>query len=98
MEIRIQSVNFSASSQLTELINKKLEKLTTYYDRIAHADVFMKLDSHQQIKDKIVEIRLKVPGTSLFVSETSKTFEESLDMAVDAQIRQLKKRKEKIRK
>jgi putative sigma-54 modulation protein len=56
----------------------------------------LKLDNVvHQIKDKIAEIRLTIPRHELFVKQTSKSFEESFDGALDALINQLKRAKEK---
>jgi putative sigma-54 modulation protein len=65
---------------LLEHINKKLEKLANYHDRIIKVDVYLKLDNVvHQIKDKVAEIRVKVPRHEFFVKQTSKSFEESFD-------------------
>lgn len=97
MNVVIHPVHFDASSQLLEFLNKKLAKLETFFDRIVEAEVFLKLGTKQNIKDKTVEIKLHVPGKTLFVSKTSKTFEESTDLAVQTIAAQLKKQKEKIK-
>jgi putative sigma-54 modulation protein len=97
MNIVIHPVHFDASTQLVTFVNKKLQKLETFFDRIVEAEVFLKLDTKQNIKDKTVEIKLHVPGKTIFVCETSKTFEESTDLAVETMSRQLKKQKEKAK-
>lgn len=97
MNIVIHPVHFDASTQLVSFVNKKLQKLETFFDRIVEAEVFLKLDTKQNIKDKTVEIKLHVPGKTIFVCETSKTFEESTDLAVETMSRQLKKQKEKAK-
>lgn len=97
MNIVIHPVRFDASTQLISFINKKLQKLETFFDRIVEAEVYLKMDTKQNIKDKTVEIKLHVPGKTIFVCETSKTFEESTDLAIDTMSRQLKKTKEKAR-
>lgn len=97
MNVVIRPVHFDASTQLVEFINKKLTKLETFFDRIVEAEVFLKMESKQNIKDKIVEIKLHVPGKTLFVSKTSKTFEESTDMALHTIAQQLKKQKQKVK-
>jgi putative sigma-54 modulation protein len=96
MNIVIHPVHFDASSQLIEFIQKKLRKLETFFDKIIEAEVFLKLGTKQNIKDKIVEVKLSVPGKTLFVSEVSKTFEESTDIAISTISRQLKKHKNKL--
>lgn len=97
MDVQLQSIGFTATDQLKDFIQKRLDKLRTYFENIISVDVFLKLDSHQQVKDKVVEIKLNIPGATLFASETAKTFEEAVDLSVESIRRQLKKRKEKMR-
>ncbi|MCS6820096.1 MAG: ribosome-associated translation inhibitor RaiA [Chitinophagales bacterium] len=96
MNIVIHPVHFDASSQLIDFINKKVKKLETFFDKIIEAEVFLKIGTKQNIKDKIVELKITVPGKTLFVTEVSKTFEESTDVAVSTISRQLKKHKSKL--
>ena len=95
MNIQFHPSGFAASEQLKEFIEKKLEKLETFFDKIIYVDVYLKLESHQQIKDKTAEIKINVPGITLFSTETAKNFEASTDLAVESLRRQLKKYKEK---
>jgi len=97
MNVVIHPVRFDASVQLIDFVNKKLKKLETFFDRIVEAEVFLKMDTKQNIKDKTVELKLHVPGRTIFVCETSKTFEESTDLAIDTMSRQLKKQKQKTK-
>ncbi|MFT4968917.1 MAG: putative sigma-54 modulation protein [Chitinophagales bacterium] len=95
MNVQFHPSGFTASEQLKEFIEKKLEKLETFFDKIVDADVYLKLESHQQVKDKTSEFKLNVPGDTLFSSETAKNFEVATDLAVESLRRQLKKYKEK---
>src|SRR3954453_15700357 len=96
MDVKIQSVRFEADSKLVGYINRKLQKLNTFHDRIIKVDVFLKLDNVvHTIKDKIAEIRVHVPRHHLFVKATSKSFENSFDDAFDSLIIQIKKKKKK---
>lgn len=95
MEIRKQAVNFDADSKLMDFIDKKISKLETFYDRIVSADVFLKLEPSGQVQDKIAEIKVNVPGSTLIAKETSKSFEESVDLGASSLRRQLLKYKEK---
>lgn len=96
MTVNIQTVRFDADSKLLEHINKKLEKLSNYHDRIVKVDVYLKLDNVvHQIKDKVAEIKVKVPRHEFFVKQTSKSFEESFDSALDSLVTQIKRLKEK---
>lgn len=94
MEIRKQAINFDADVKLLDFIDKKLSKLETFYDNIVSTDVFLKLEKTGQIQDKIAEIKMHVPGSTLIAKETSKTFEESIDLGASSLRRQLIKYKE----
>jgi putative sigma-54 modulation protein len=95
MEIVVQSVHFDADVKLQEFIDKKLKKLETFYDHVVSADVILKLENSGQVKDKIAEIKLNVPGATLLAKEACKTFEEAVDLCSDALKRQLQKHKDK---
>jgi putative sigma-54 modulation protein len=95
MEIRTQAVNFDADTKLIEFIDRKLGKLDTFYDNIVSTDVFLKLEKTGQVQDKVAEIKLKVPGSTLVAKETSKSFEESIDLGASSLRRQLIKYKDK---
>jgi putative sigma-54 modulation protein len=96
MTVNIQTVRFDADSKLIEHVNKKVQKLENYHDRIVKVEVYLKLDNVvHQIKDKVAEIKVKIPRHEFFVKQTSKSFEESFDSALDAVISQIKKIKEK---
>ena len=96
MNVNIQTVRFNADNKLVDYINRKMEKLSTFHDRIIKVDVFLKLDNVvHNIKDKIAEIRVHVPRHQLFVKSTSKSFEESFDDAFESIVNQIKRKKEK---
>lgn len=96
MNINIQTVHFDADTKLIDHVNKKIQKLKSFNDRIHQVDVFLKLDNVvHQIKDKIAEIKVAVPRKQFFVKQSSKSFEESFDTALDSVIAQIKKQKEK---
>ncbi len=96
MNVNIQSVHFDADIKLIGYVNRKLEKLNTFSDRIIQVNVFLKLDNVvHAIKDKIAEIRVHVPGHNFFVKSTSKSFEESFDDALETMAAQIKKNKER---
>ena len=96
MNVNIQTVRFDADMKLVDYINRKMDKLSTFHDRIIKVDVFLKLDNVvHTIKDKIAEIRVHVPRYNFFVKSTSKSFEESFDDAFESLVIQIKKKKEK---
>lgn len=96
MNVNIQTVHFDADNKLVDFVNRKLEKLNTFHDRIIKVDVYLKLDNLvHTIKDKIAEIRVHVPRHDFFVKASSKSFEESFDTALDSLVTQIKRRKER---
>lgn len=97
MTVNLHSVHFDADVKLVDYVNKKIQKITQFHDKIITVDVFMKLDNIvHQIKDKVVEIRVQIPKHELFVKASSKSFEESFDDALEALINQIKRKKEKL--
>ena len=98
MNIKIHSIRFDADNRLLEFINLKIRKLMQYYDDIIGAEVFLRLDKSQDLENKVVEIRLLIPGNELFAKKQSKTFEESTDLSVEALRRQIMKHKTKLRR
>ena len=96
MTVNIQSVHFDADSKLLDHVNRKIAKIGNHHDRIMNVDVFLKLDNViHQIKDKVAEIRVQIPKHEIFVKQSTKSFEESFDIALDAVLIQIKKVKEK---
>ena len=97
MNVNIQTLHFEADSKLVELIEKKVSKLSQFHERITKVDVFLKLDNvAHKIKDKVAEIKVHVPKHDLFVKHSSKSFEESFEIALDSVINQIKRKKEKM--
>ncbi|MEO6404025.1 MAG: HPF/RaiA family ribosome-associated protein [Ferruginibacter sp.] len=97
MNVNIQTVHFDADVKLLSHIEKKVEKLTQFHDRITKIDVYLKLDNIvHNIKDKIAEIKVHIPRHEFFVKQSSKSFEESFDIALDAVINQIKRKKDRI--
>lgn len=97
MKINTQSINFTIDKKLTDFIQKRMNKLDLFYDKIIKADVFLKVENTSDKENKVFEAKLSVPGDSLVVKKKCKSFEEGVDTAVHILERQLKKRKEKIR-
>jgi len=97
MKVHTQSLHFSADAKLIDFIEKKLGKLEQFFDHIIEANVSLKLENSGKVKDKIAEIKISIPGTVLYVKESSKTFEASVDSASASLKRQLIKYKERLR-
>lgn len=97
MKVAIESIHFTADQKLLDYIEKKVNKLGQFFDKIIDVDVKLRLENTGQIKDKIFDIRINVPGETLFISESSKNFETATDAAVAVMKRQIIKYKEGLR-
>jgi putative sigma-54 modulation protein len=91
MQVTFHAVHFHADQKLKDFISEKLEKLSKFFPKILDATVFLKLENSGQIKDKIVEIKLSVPGHTLIGTNADKTFEASADVSIESLRRQLVK-------
>ncbi|TAG52731.1 MAG: ribosome-associated translation inhibitor RaiA [Cytophagales bacterium] len=96
MKLNIQSIHFDADQKLLEFIEKKAAKLDTFHEKIIDGEVFLKVDKDSQQENKIVEIKVNIPGHHFFVKEKSKSFEAATDEAVETLKLQIKKHKEKV--
>lgn len=97
MKVHINAVHFSADAKLVAFIEKKLSKIDALFDNVIRTEVSLKLENSGKIKDKIAEIKVKLPGAVLVVKEQAKTFEFSVDRATSSLRRQIIKYKEKMR-
>jgi putative sigma-54 modulation protein len=97
MKVNVQSVNFNADKGLIEFIEKKLNNLEKFYDKIVDSEVYLKVQQTSEKENKTVEIKLSVPGNDIMVKKQSKTFEEGTMLAVESLKRSLEKVKEKVR-
>jgi putative sigma-54 modulation protein len=98
MKIQVHSIHFDADQKLLDFIQKKVDKLETFYDRIQGGEVFLRLEKgdSSKVKNKVVEVKLNVPGSSVFVKEEDASFEAATDQAMEALKIQLKKHKDKV--
>lgn len=78
-----------------EVINDKLSKLETFYDRIERADVHIKQDDGLVTNGYTVQVRLAVPGPDLFAEHTDQSIKRAIADVAEALRRQIKKHKEK---
>jgi putative sigma-54 modulation protein len=96
MKTEIQSIHFKADQKLIDYINAKLSKLNTYYDGIVDAQVYLKVQNNRTKENKTVDVKLNVQNQSIFKTQTERTFEAAIDVAVDALKLQVLKYKERL--
>ncbi len=97
MKLYTQSIHFDADTKLLDFISKKTSKLDTFHDKILNGEVFLRIDNDSQQENKIVEIKINVPGHHFFAKEKAKTFEAATDEVVETLKNQIKKYKEKTK-
>jgi len=98
MNIKINDVHFTADQRLIDFINKKVSKIETYFDGIIGVEVILKVVKPETANNKEVELKLSIPSKDyLFVKKQADSFEEALDLSIDALIRQVQKAKDKMK-
>ena len=94
MEIKVKAIHFDATEKLEQFINKKVEKLVKHHEEITNAEMTLKVVKPETARNKEASIKLFVPQRDdLFANKVADTFEEAIDVAVDALKRQLEKTK-----
>ena len=99
MNMNVHSIHFDADAKLIEHIRTRLDKLNQFHDGILTSEVFLKLEHDSDNREnKVVEVRLAVPGRELFAKRNSKSFEEAADLVAEALRRQVLRTKPRLRK
>ena len=85
MRLKMHAVRFTADQSLMDFIQAKLNKLDTFHDHIVSGEVFLKLEGadSNKVKEKIIEVRLMLPGKEIFVKEHDKSFEAATDRVLE---------------
>lgn len=91
----MHSVHFDADQKLLDFVQQRLNKLETFYDKVTDGEVIMRLNNKDGIDNKTIEIKLFVPGSTLFSAEDAASFEAAADAATDSLRRQITRHKEK---
>lgn len=97
MDVKIHSLKFDADQKLIQFIENKVSKFEQVFDNIIEVEVFLRLSKNQNAENKLVEIKISIPGNELFAKKQCKSFEEATDQSVEALRKQIKKHKEKVR-
>lgn len=96
MDVKVHSIHFKADQKLLDFVNEKVEKLQLFFDHIIVGEIFLRLDKSSEKENKVAEVKIVMPGKELFAKKQCKTFEESVDLCVDALTTQVKKYKGKL--
>ena len=97
MKVNVHAVNFTVDKKLVDFVQDRMDRLEKYYDKVVSSDVFLKVEKTSDKENKIVEMKINVPGDDFLVKKQCKTFEEATEQAAESIERLLVKRKEKLR-
>ena len=96
MDVRIQAIHFDVAEKLVDFINKKAERLARHHSSISTVDVTLKVVKPETAMNKQATAKISVPQhEDLVADKTADTFEEAIDLKLDALDRQLTRFKEK---
>ncbi|GAB1417016.1 ribosome-associated translation inhibitor RaiA [Paludibacter sp.] len=96
MKLRIQSINFDSTQKLEAYISKKTQKVNRLFDEILNVEVYLKVIKPETVSNKEAEIKISVPSADFFASKVCDTFEEAVDLSLEAIEKQIMKYKEKL--
>ncbi len=96
MDIRIQAIHFDIAEALTAFINKKAERLARRFPDISAIDATLKVVKPETAMNKEALVKVVVPNhDDTVATKTADTFEEAIDLCLDAIDRQLDRLKAK---
>lgn len=97
MQINYVSKNVNITENLQEYAERKLSKLSRFFDNIENIEVvFSEEDWKDGSKRHRVEVTLRANGKIIKASEANQDFRSSVDLVIDKLEAQLKKLKEKL--
>ena len=96
MELKIKAIHFDIAEKLEQFINKKTERLARKNEDISTIDVSLKVVKPETAMNKEAIIKVTVPQhDDIVATKTADTFEEAIDLCLEAIERQLEKKKSK---
>lgn len=95
MDVRIQAIHFDISEKLTDFINKKIDRLVRRYPDINTVETNLRVVKPETAMNKEALIKVLIPLDEFVATKTADTFEEAVDLCLEAIERQLEKKKGK---
>ena len=96
MEVRIQGIHFDVTEQLPQFINKKADKLSRRYPSIDYIEAVLTVLKPETSMNKQARLKVIVPHDGEQVAtKVADSFEEAIDLCLEAVERQLEKNKAK---
>ena len=95
MNIEVHAIHFKPNSGLVEMVKEKVSKLSEVHHLTLRGDVYLHIDNNHVKENKVVELKLKFPGSAIVIKKEAVEFETALNLAVKSAARWLEKAKEK---
>ncbi len=93
MQIIIKSIHFTAGPDLENYVRDKVEDLTKLNNRIVRAHITLSIEAGNNSESKVCEIVLSIPGEDPYLKKMGSSFEEAVNLAVDAMQKVLRRLK-----
>jgi putative sigma-54 modulation protein len=90
MIVEFENIPAGISENQVAVLDQKVKKLERFFENIVSTVVYLKEEASAT---HIVEIKMIVKDSTLFVKEEASSWEEATEKAVDVMARQLKKYK-----
>lgn len=84
MDVNIQAINFDATEKLNEFINKKVNRLARHYPYITTVEVKLTVVKPESAMNKEVVITAIEPKNEFVATKIADTFEEAIDLSLEA--------------
>lgn len=94
MDVRIQAIHFDIADKLVSFINKKAERLARHNVNISTVDVTLKVVKPETAMNKDAVVKVTAPQEEYVASKTANSFEEAIDLCLEAIERQMQKKKD----
>lgn len=94
MDVRIQAIHFDIADKLVNFINKKAERVARHNVNITDVDVTLKVVKPETAMNKEAVIKIKAPQEEYVASKTADSFEEAVDLCLEAIEHQMEKKKD----
>ena len=98
MIINVNAIHFTPDQKLVDFATKKIAKLDLFFDGILSGEVILRVEKPEVSNNKVAEVKISIPSSDyLFAKKQADSFEEAIDLCVDALKKQLAKFKEKLK-
>lgn len=94
MDVRIQAINFDATEKLIAFVNKKAERLARHNTTVSTIDVKLTVVKPETANNKEAVIRVTLPQGEHVATKIADSFEEAVDLCLEALERQLARKKD----